>query len=227
MGGRQMSLLQLLFGHSIGKKLLMAGSGLLLLVFLLVHLLGNLQLFAGPETLNHYAHLLQSKPALVWAARLGMLVLFGVHMVTSIQLTLENRAARPVAYHREDTRKASLAARTMIWSGLVVGAFLIYHLLHFTVRVTGPVHHMTEGGPDVYANVVASFQNPLIAGFYLLAQVLLFFHLSHAFSSAIQTLGWHNRRFTPVVEKAGVGYALLICGGNCALVLSVLMGCVG
>lgn len=222
-----MSLLQLLFGNSIGKKLVMAGSGLLLLIFLLGHLLGNLQLFAGPEALNHYAHLLHSKPALVWAARLGLLVLFGVHIVTSILLTLENRAARPVAYHREDTLKASLAARTMIWSGLTVGAFLVYHLLHLTLRVTGPVHYMTAGGPDVYANLVASFQNPAIAGFYLLAQILLFFHLTHAFQSAFQTLGWNNRHYTPAVEKVGVAYALLICGGNCALVLSVLTGYVG
>lgn len=222
-----MSLLHLLFGHSIGKKLLMAGSGLLLLLFLLGHLIGNLQLFAGPEALNHYAHLLHSKPALVWVVRLGLLLLLGVHLVTSIQLTLENRAARPVPYHREDTLKASLAARTMIWSGLSIGAFLFYHILHLTARVTGPVHHLTEGGPDVYANVVASFQTPAIAVAYLAAQLFLFFHLTHALSSAFQTLGWQHRRYTPLVEKAGVAYALLICVGNSALVLAVLTGCVG
>jgi succinate dehydrogenase / fumarate reductase cytochrome b subunit len=221
-----MSLLHELFGHSIGKKLLMAGSGVLLLLFLLVHLLGNLQLFAGPEALNAYAHLLHSKPALVWGARLAMLALFGVHMVTSILLTLENRAARPVPYHKEDTRVATFASRTMIWSGLVVGAFLIYHLLHLTARVTGPVHHLAEGGPDVYANIVASFQQPAIAGFYLLAQVLLYLHLSHAFQSAFQTLGWRHRGFTPWVERAGQAYALLILAGNSALVLAVWTGCV-
>jgi succinate dehydrogenase / fumarate reductase cytochrome b subunit len=199
-----MSLLPTLFGQSVGKKLLMAGSGFLLLLFLFVHLVGNLQLFLGPEALNAYARFLHAKPALVWGARLGMLLLFGLHIVTSILLTLENRAARPVPYHREQTLNATLASRTMIWSGLTVGAFLVYHLLHFTARVTGPVHHMAEGGPDVFANVVASFQVPAIAGFYLLAQVMLLFHLLHAFQSAFQTLGWSHRSFTPLVEKAGV-----------------------
>jgi len=221
-----MSLLHSLFGHSVGKKLLMAGSGLLLLLFLAVHLLGNLQLFAGPETLNTYAHFLHSKPALVWGARLGMLLLFGVHMVTSIQLTLENRAARPVPYHKEDTVKATLASRTMIWSGLTVGAFLIYHLLHLTAHAAGPHALSAEGITDVYATVVQGFQQPAIAGFYLLAQLMLLFHLLHAFQSAFQTLGWRHRRFTPVLEKAGLVYALVIAGGNGALVLAVWTGCV-
>jgi succinate dehydrogenase / fumarate reductase cytochrome b subunit len=218
-----MSLLHSLFGHSVGKKLLMAGSGLLLLLFLAVHLMGNLQLFSGPETLNAYAHFLHSKPALVWGARLGMLLLFGVHMVTSILLTLENRAARPVPYHLEATIKATLASRTMIWSGLVVGAFLVYHLLHLTLHTAGPLV-AADGGIDVYATVVAGFQLPAIAGFYLLAQILLFFHLMHAFQSAFQTLGWRHRRFTPVLEKLGLAYALVIAGGNCAIVLSVWNG---
>ncbi len=218
-----MSLLHSLFGHSVGKKLLMAGSGLLLLLFLAVHLMGNLQLFSGPETLNAYAHFLHSKPALVWGARLGMLLLFGVHMVTSILLTLENRAARPVPYHQEATIKATLASRTMIWSGLVVAAFLVYHLLHLTLHAAGPAL-TAEGGIDVYATVVAGFQVPAIAGFYLLAQILLFFHLMHAFQSAFQTLGWRHRRFTPVLEKLGLAYALVIAGGNCAIVLSVWNG---
>jgi succinate dehydrogenase / fumarate reductase, cytochrome b subunit len=223
-----MSLLHLLSGSSVGKKLVMAGSGVLLLLFLLSHLLGNLQLFSGPEALNAYAHFLHSKPALVWGARLAVAALFTLHIVTSIQLTLENKAARPVPYAKEDTQKASLASRTMIWSGLVVGAFLVYHLLHLTAQVTGPVGRLTAaGGPDVYANVVASFQVPAIAGAYLLAQVLLLFHLLHAFQSAIQTLGWRHARFTPLLEKVGLAYALLIAGGNCAIVLAVWTGWVG
>lgn len=221
-----MSLLTPFFGSSIGKKLLMAGSGILLLLFLAVHLLGNLQIFGPPEAINGYAHFLHSKPALVWGARFGMLVLFGVHIATSIVLTLENRAARPVPYHREDTLKATLASRTMIWSGLVVGAFLVYHLAHFTLRTTGPVQHMTHDGVDVYRNVVASFQDWRIAGFYLLAQVALLFHLLHAFQSAFQTLGLHHKAYTPLIEKIGLAYALVIAGGNAAIVLAVLTGIV-
>jgi succinate dehydrogenase / fumarate reductase, cytochrome b subunit len=221
-----MSLLTPFIGSSIGKKLLMAGSGILLLIFLAAHLLGNLQLFAGPQALNDYAHFLHSKPALVWGARAGLLLIFMVHIVTSIVLTLENRAARPQPYTREETIRATLASRTMIWSGLVVGAFLVYHLLHFTLRVTGPVDFMTAGGVDVYRNVVASFQDLRIAGFYLLAQVALLFHLLHAFQSAFQTLGMQHKVYTPLVEKAGILYALLIAGGNAAIVLAVLTGIV-
>jgi succinate dehydrogenase / fumarate reductase cytochrome b subunit len=219
-----MSLMQSLFGSSIGKKLLMAGSGILLLLFLLVHLLGNLQVFSGPEALNHYAHFLHSKPAMVIGARLAMLLLFGIHIWTSIQLTLENRAARPVPYYKEDTLKASLASRTMIWSGLTVALFLVYHLLHLTLRVTGPVDHMTAEGVNVYLNVVASFQNPVIALFYVAAQIGLLFHLLHAFSSAFQTLGLHHKSYTPLLEKLGIGYAVVIAGGNTAIVLAVLFG---
>lgn len=221
-----MSLLRSLTGSSIGKKLLMAGSGILLLLFLLVHLIGNLQVFSGPEAINHYAHFLHSKPALVIGARVAMLFLFGLHIITSIQLTLENRAARPVAYYKEDTLKASIASRTMIWSGLTVGLFLVYHLLHFTVRVTGPVDHMTAGGVDVFRNVVASFQHPLIAIAYIVAQIGLLFHLLHAFGSALQTLGLHHGRYTPLLEKLGIAYAVLISGGNTAIVLAVLFGIV-
>ena len=220
-----MLLLQSLFGSSVGKKVLMAGSGVLLLLFLLTHLLGNLQIFSGPAALNAYAHFLHSKPALVWVARLAVLALFAAHIVTSILLTLENRAARPVPYHREDTLTASLASRTMIWSGLTVGAFLVYHLLHLTAQVTGPVGNVTaEGGPDVFANVVASFRDPAIAGAYLVAQLMLLFHLLHAFQSALQTLGWRQRRFAPALERAGQAYALLIAGGNGAIVLAVWTG---
>jgi succinate dehydrogenase / fumarate reductase cytochrome b subunit len=220
-----MSLLPSLFGSSVGRKVVMAGSGVLLLLFLLAHLLGNLQIFSGPAALNGYAHLLHSKPLLVWLARLAVLALFALHIVTSVQLTLQNRAARPQAYQREETLKASLAARTMIWSGLVVGAFLVYHLLHLTAQVTGPVGQVTaEGGPDVYANVTASFRDPLIAGVYLVAQILLLFHLLHAFQSALQTLGWRQRRFSAALERAGQVYALLIAGGNVAIVAAVWMG---
>jgi len=221
-----MSLLKPFIGTSIGKKLLMAGSGVLLLLFLVAHLLGNLQIFAGPEALNGYAHFLHAKPALVWGARLAMLAIFVVHIATSIVLTLENRAARPEAYYREDTRKATLASRTMIWTGLVVGAFLVYHLAHFTLRATGPVHFETHGGPDVYRNVVASFQDARISIFYLIAQAALFVHLLHAFQSAFQTLGLHHERYTPLIEKLGVLYAFAIAGGNAAIVLAVWTGVV-
>ena len=202
----------------------MVVSGIPLLLFLLIHLVGNLQVFAGADALNHYAHFLHSKPAMVIGFRLGLLVLFGVHMVTSILLTLENRAARPVQYYKEDTLKATLASRTMIWSGIVLGIFILYHLAHLTARATGPVDFMTAEGPDVYRNVIASFSSPMIAILYLIGQVALYFHLTHAFASAFQTLGLNNKSYTPCIEITSKVYAIVIAGGNIAIVLAVFTG---
>jgi succinate dehydrogenase / fumarate reductase, cytochrome b subunit len=219
-----MSLFKPLLTSSVGRKILMVASGVPLLLFLLIHLVGNLQVFAGSEALNHYAHFLHSKPAMVISFRLGLLVLFAVHMFFSIQLTLENRAARPVAYYKESTLKATLASRTMIWSGLVLGIFIVYHLAHLTARVTGPVDFMTAEGPDVYRNVIASFSNPAIALLYVFGQIALFFHLTHAFASAFQTLGLNDKSYTPAIECASKSYAILIAGGNLAIVLAVFTG---
>ncbi len=215
---------------SIGGKVTMAITGLLLFGFLVAHLLGNLLLLQGADAMNDYAAFLKSKGALLWAARLGLLAVFVLHVVTGIRLARQNRAARPVPYARETTIQASLASRSMVFTGLSTLVFVIYHLLHFTLGVTNPGHFSLEtssGGHDVYGMVVAGFSVPGIALAYIAFQVVLFFHLTHGVQSLAQTLGLNHDRYTPMIKTASTAVAVLITGGNIFLVLAVLTGLVG
>src|SRR5437867_824422 len=130
-----MSLIAHTFKSSVGRKFLMAGSGLVMVLWLIAHLVGNLQVFLGPDALNRYGHFLQTNPEILWPSRIGLLVLVGVHIWAAITLSAENRAARPVAYAAYRPVGSSYASRTMLMSGLIVLAFIIYHLLHYTAQV--------------------------------------------------------------------------------------------
>lgn len=212
---------------TLGAKFLMAISGFALAAFVFFHMAGNLQLFLGPDAINAYGDFLQSKPALVWSARLGLLVLVAAHIFAAIRLTSRNRAARPVAYAAKHTFVASLASRSMIYSGLMLLAFIVYHLAHFTVGSTHPEHHAlmdAQGRHDIYSMVVLGFQIPWVSGVYIFAMLLLGGHLSHGVSSMFQSLGWHHPRYNPWIKKIGPAYALLIVVGNCALPIAVLTG---
>ncbi len=225
-----MNIVTRLFNSTLGKKYIMAITGFMLFGFVIIHMIGNLQVFAGAEVLNDYGHLLKSKPALLWGARLGLLVIVTLHIVTAIQLVLQNRAARPVAYgNGKAPYKASLTSRTAAISGTIILAFIIYHLLHFTVGVTNPEYlamHDSRGYHDVFGMVIAGFSNPIIAIVYLVAMVLLCMHLSHGVSSMFQSLGIKSGAYDKqiaVLAKIGAGAIFL---GNCAIVLSVLFGLV-
>src|ERR1051325_624560 len=124
-----------LFRSSLGKKFIMAASGAVLFLFVLGHLAGNLQIFLGAEAINRYGHFLQSNPELIWPARLFLLAMIGLHIWSAVRLTAENRAARPVPYATWNPTVATYASRTMMMSGLITLAFIIYHLLHFTFQV--------------------------------------------------------------------------------------------
>lgn len=215
---------------SIGGKVTMAVTGLLLFLFVVAHLAGNLQLFAGPDAINDYAKFLHSKQGLLWVARIGLLLVFALHVLTGIRLARENKQARPVPYARPGTVQANWASRSMVLTGLSTLAFVVYHLLHFTLGVTNPGHYALKaqraGGHDVYAMVTTSFANPGIALAYVAFQVLLFFHLWHGIQSLCQTLGFHHGRFTPWVRRSSLVLALAIAGGNTLLALSVLTGMV-
>lgn len=215
---------------SIGGKVTMAVTGLLLFGFVIAHLIGNLQLFAGPEKLNAYAKMLADTGALLWVARIGLLVVFVVHVVTAIRLTRANKSARPVAYRKEDTVQATFASRSMVFSGLSLLAFVVYHLLHFTLGVTNPEHYarkgMNAGGHDVYAMVTTSFAVPAIAIAYAAFQIVLFLHLRHGIQSLAQTLGLNHGRYSPLIGKLSLLIAALVAGGNVLLALSVQIGLV-
>ena len=147
-----------IFGSTLGKKYVMAISGGAMFMFVVGHLVGNLQIFLGPEAINRYGHFLQSNVEIIWPARISMLAMIALHLWSAIALALENRAARPVPYANWQPTAASYASRTMIWSGFIVAAFIIYHLLHYTVMVqainlTGQDFHAltdAEGRHDIY-----------------------------------------------------------------------------
>jgi len=215
------------FGTSAGKKFLMAGSGAALFAFILGHLMGNLQIFIGAEALNRYSAVLHSTGELLWIARGGLLVMVGIHIWTAAVLTLENRAARPTPYAAKEYIEASYASRTMYLSGILVLAYIIYHLLHFTFRSVHP--ELTQfrdihGRPDVYRMVVTSFQQPPIAIAYILANLLLGMHMSHGIYSAFQSLGLltDDLRAKLRVLSYLIGYGIFL--GYASIPLGVLAG---
>lgn len=212
---------------SIGSKVVMALTGLGLVLFVIIHMAGNLQMFVGQDAMNAYGVTLRKMPLLLWIARLGLLGLAVFHIFISIRLKLANRAARPTRYTHEKTVQASRSSRTMIISGLIILTFLIYHLLHFTLGVTDPKNfalHDPQGRHDVYNMVIAGFKNPLISGGYILAMVLLFSHLGHGASSWMQSLGWNHPKYNGLIQKIGPVLSWIVGLGFVAIPIAVLLG---
>ncbi|HTL70857.1 MAG TPA: succinate dehydrogenase cytochrome b subunit [Candidatus Eisenbacteria bacterium] len=212
---------------SVGKKIAMAVTGLILLGFVLVHMLGNLQIFLGRETLNAYAEHLQDFGPLLWVARLVLLTALVVHVWSASRLTWENARARPVGYGFKDTVQASYASRTMMMSGIIVFLFIVYHLLHYTLFVVHPQYRYlidAKGRHDVYAMVVLSYQNVLVSSAYVLAMLALAFHLSHGIQSLFQTIGFNHPKHTPRVKAAGIALSFLILFGNASIPVAVMVG---
>ena len=213
---------------TVGKKTIIALTGLMLVGFLFAHMLGNIQMFAGRgETveltkMNEYAALLKKEPALLWMARLGLLAAALAHVVFTIALTRQNRAARPESYVNKKTYSTA-ASRTMIYGGLFLLCYIVYHLMHFTL---GAVHKDLFHDHDVYQNVVDSFQQPMIASIYILAMIFLFMHLYHGVQSLFQTLGMSNPVHVAMAKKLGLGLSIIICGGFISIVIGVWMGCI-
>ncbi len=212
------------FGGSIGSKVLMAVTGLFLWVFLVGHLAGNTLIYFGPEGFNSYAHKLHSTPLLIWSVRILMLVSFPVHVFTAIRTTQAARAARPVAYAFGNKSPARLSSTTMALSGLVVLAFIGYHLAQFTWRATG----LPLGAESLtpYQMVVDGFRQPAIVGFYVLGVLLLAMHLSHGLYSMFQHLGIAGRRWTPWVKSAAlvIGYGMCTAFGAIPLYVNLMLG---
>ena len=193
---------QYFYSSTAGKKAAMAVSGFILFLFVVAHLIGNLQIYAGPEKLNRYAVLL--------------------HIWSSIQLAARNIGARPMEFRMKRATGSSYASRTMYWSGPIILAFVIYHLLDFTFGKVNP--HYQPG--NVYGNVVASFQVIPVAAFYIIAMLLLCLHLYHGLWSMFQSLGIAHPRYTPMLRKGAAMVATLIAAGNISIPVAVLAGLV-
>ncbi|MBI3871553.1 MAG: succinate dehydrogenase cytochrome b subunit [candidate division Zixibacteria bacterium] len=214
---------------SLGLKLLVAITGVVLFLFVIGHLLGNLQIFRGPAALNSYSEKLRALPILLWGARLGILVCAILHVFATLSLALLNRRARPIPYSRRTPVQATVSSRTMVYSGLLVLAYVGYHLAQFTWKITNPaISHLLngQGKPDVYAMVVLSFRNRLVSGSYIIAMIVLGFHLNHGLASIFQTVGWMTPRNKRVIERIAFWSALIIVAGYIAIPLSVLLGLV-
>ncbi len=227
-----MNLIKGLFGSSLGKKYIMAISGMALFAFVVLHMVGNLQIFLGPDAINDYGYFLQSKPELVWPARFGLLILVLLHIWAAIKLSAENRSARPKGYRKFNPVGSSYASRTMLVSGLLIFCFIVYHLLHFTAQVPGinftgknfttledaKQHH------DVYRMMVLGFSQPIVSIFYIISMALLCLHLSHGVSSMFQSLGWKNKKYGTFIDRFAMTAAVVLIIGYSSIPLAVLFG---
>ncbi|MGQ0667841.1 MAG: succinate dehydrogenase cytochrome b subunit [Nitrospiraceae bacterium] len=217
------------FRTSLSSKVVVALTGLGLVGFVVSHMLANLQVFEGPEALNTYAAFLRDLPILLWTARLGLLGVATLHIGLAIQLALRNRRARPVAYAVRHYRHASWASRTMALTGGLLLLFIVFHLLHLTAGVVDPSFPDrldAQGHRDIYGKVVHAFRNPFFVALYLAGQLVLGLHLSHAVSSSVQTLGLEHAAFNRLLKTAGPAIALLVVGGNLAIIFAIFLGVV-
>jgi succinate dehydrogenase / fumarate reductase cytochrome b subunit len=217
------------YAAPVGKKAVMAATGMVLFGYVVAHLLGNLQIYSSdPDQINRYAAFLHnpSNALALWGARSFLLLCVVLHIVAATQLWLQNRAARPIGYYKKDDVPASYAARTMIWSGPIIGAFVVFHVLHLTVGAVVPLQDVNGNPltPDVRANVIAGFQDPAIAGFYILAMLLLCLHLFHGVWSMFQSVGISHPRYTPWLKRFAAICALAIAIGNISIPVAALAG---
>ena len=244
---------------SVGAKLTVGATGVALVLFTIFHLIGNLKMLPGGaasrDAINAYAHFLKHDLGLlIWFARIGLLTLFVLHLVLAVRLKLRSVRARPVPYAYQRSAQASISSRTMVWSGLVVGLFVVFHLAHYTFGVVKPAHFSgpvlaadpanpdkprvvpagtvipyldlrdPEGRHDVYNMVVAGFTNPVVTVLYLVTQLVLFLHLRHGIPSLFQTLGVKNASTRGPIDILGLLAALFILIGNSLIVVAVQAG---
>ena len=229
-----MNLFSRIWNSTLGKKYIMALTGAALFAFVIGHLIGNLQVFGPPEMINSYAHFLKSTPELLWSARLGLLVMVVLHIASAVTLSALNKEARPEPYAGKSAYGSSAQSRYMLVSGLVILAFVVYHLAHFTallpgINGRGDFHKLTtvlhgETVPDVYAMMVVGFQVWWVVLFYLVAQALLFMHLSHGVAAMFQSLGFRNHVWWPRIACGAKFASIAIFAGYAAIAVGLYMG---
>lgn len=208
---------------TVGKKAVMAVTGIILFGYVILHLFGNLQIFLpnGRESLDHYAMLLHSHAGLLWAVRAFLIAVIVLHIWSYLDLGTRKLQSRPVGYVKKRAAGSSFASRTMYWSGPFIAAYVIYHILHLT---TGNAYGQgfEEGKP--YENVVGAFHNPAISAIYIVAIILLCLHLYHGLWSWLQSLGLAHPRYTPMARRAAAVLAILIAAGYIAIPVAVMAG---
>jgi succinate dehydrogenase / fumarate reductase cytochrome b subunit len=234
---------------SLVKKYLMAVSGLILAAFVAFHMVGNLQMFQTPDHINVYAHFLQHlPPPALWGFRAVMLLAVVVHAVTGIALALENRAARgDEQYAVKQSRVATIAAKTMPYTGVVLAVFVVFHIIHYTIKTNGlgTAGHYTPAAGDVHTKLFGVFDYPIMKGeqvndaynmvvtgfsslpvalFYIIAMALVLVHLSHGISSLFQTVGVRNEKWRGILGKIALAYGVIVFAGLASVPLAVQLG---
>ncbi len=210
------------WSSSIGKKAVMAVTGLIMIAFLIAHVLGNLQVFAGPLKINEYSAALHRLGPLLWLARGGLIVALVLHVIAAYQLTQRTRTARPIGYADADPQVSTFAARTIRWGGVLLLAFIVLHLLHLTF---GTIHPAFDR-KDVYGNMIVAFQVWWVALLYLLAMIGVGLHLYHGTWSSIRTLGLTRASANPLKRRATAVLAWAIYLGFSIIPIAVLAGIV-
>ena len=208
------------YRSTVGKKVVMAVTGAMLVLFLVGHMLGNLQVYLGAEAYNHYAEALKALGAGLWAIRLGLLLILVIHLWSSFLLWRTSSNARPVNYKKWTPDASTYASRTMRWTGPIIAAYALFHILHLTVGVQQPWFDPH----NVYGNVVRGFRNPLLSGIYIVSMLLLVFHLYHGAWSFLQSLGANHPRYNQWRKNFAIVVTAAIGLGFIAVPLGVLAG---
>jgi succinate dehydrogenase / fumarate reductase cytochrome b subunit len=216
-----MNRVQALWQSSVGKKAVMAVTGLIMLAYLITHVLANLLIFQGPEKINAYSRFLHGTGGALWAARVALLAAVGLHIVAAVQLTARKQAARPVAYAAgRQSQVSTFASRSIRWGGVLILIFLIYHILHFTLGTVHPA--FVDGNP--YHNVVTGFSNPLVVLFYEVALIAVGLHLYHGIWSSGRSLGMSAPSPHPLRRQLALALSLIVWAGFTIIPLAVYAG---
>jgi succinate dehydrogenase / fumarate reductase cytochrome b subunit len=219
-----------LYRSTIGKKAIMAVTGLVLVGFVIAHMAGNLQVFIGPKKMNDYAAFLQSLGELLWIARLGLLAALILHVLMAWQLTQIKNAARPVGYARRQPQVSTAASRSMRWGGVLLLVFIVFHILHFTTGTVFPAASRPDAmypaysHTNVYGNVISAFRNPLVSAFYVVSMLFLMLHLFHGAWSSMRTLGLSRPSQHPLHRRISTVIALVVWLGFTVIPVAVLLG---
>jgi len=237
-----------IFGYlksSILSKMVMAVTGVMLVLYIVIHTVGNLLIYLGPDAINSYSQFLHSLGPLLWVIRAGLILAAVLHVWTSIALKLDNLDAKPDKYAVKRYVKAKLTSRTMLWTGIAILLFVVYHVSHLTLGVTNPEHiskeiYMPHGfsmmanqmplhleRTNVYNMVILGFQNPIISIGYIIAVVIVGLHLNHAIQSMFQTLGLNHPSYFPRIQKCSVSLSVLIVLCLVSIPITILLGIVG
>jgi succinate dehydrogenase / fumarate reductase cytochrome b subunit len=212
------------YGSMVGKKVVMGVTGLIWIGFVIIHALGNLLVFRGSEAINSYSHFLKSTGELLWTLRAVLFIAVVLHVIAAVQLTRQSRAARPIAYTRQERQAATFASRTMRWGGAFILVFIILHLLHFTTGTIKPAGVFSA--QDVYANVITSFRIWWVALFYVLAMVALGLHIFHGAWSSVRSIGVSPESPEPLHHRISLALAILIWAAFTAVPVAVFAGLV-